>query len=50
MRDHLRGDVVQQIGVIVIGNIVEIDQRADDIIFEAKLSSVRRLIAVSVSC
>jgi hypothetical protein len=37
MLHGLGGQVVEQVGVLVVGNIVEIHQPADDIVFQPRL-------------
>ncbi len=37
MRDHLLGQVVEQVGMLVVGHVVEIHQPADDVVFQTLL-------------
>ncbi len=37
MRNHLLSQVVEQLGMLIVGDIVEIDQPAHDVVFQALL-------------
>ena len=40
MLHRLRGKVVEQIGMVVVGNVVEIDQAAHHVILQSASSSI----------
>jgi hypothetical protein len=37
MTDHLAGQVIKQIGMVIVGDIIEIDQPADHVILQPHL-------------